>query len=548
MPILASLAGIEDIQFPQLSSGTAAGISVALAGNVLISLALNLQKLAHKRLEIKRATENANGRGSARSPLESNPWNRSFPSLLNLSSVIPTPMSGPPGSEADPLISFTPATPRLAYGTIGRDGHELRDTDNNEIPDDGRGKGERKDKRGLWRIALRWERGRGRSDSDEEDQINDHGEGQESDYLKSRLWWLGFLLMNVGEVGNFISYAFAPASIVAPLGTFALIANCFFSPLLLHERFRKRDLLGITIAIIGAVTVVLSSNTSDTRLTPAGLVAAITKRPFAVFSIVYIIGAFILATLSEGRLGKKYVMIDVGLCALFGGFTVLSTKAVSTLLTTRGLLMFKEWITYPTVLVLAGTGVCQIRYLNRALMRFDSKVVIPTQFVLFNLSAILGSAILYGDFRRATFHQFVTFMYGCAATFGGVFIIAYDSASSASPPLDEERGNANNTGDDQVLGVYVGRSGLGPTGRMDMPALRSRQSTVSLVGLSPAQRLLLVHSPPRNQVSLPGSPRDGERLGSLSRRRATSWLGGESSRASRNASRESTVRRGTVEL
>src|SRR5713101_7352549 len=31
--------------------------------------------------------------------------------------------------------------------------------------------------------------------------------------------WLGFLLMNVGEIGNFISYAFAPASVVAPLGT-----------------------------------------------------------------------------------------------------------------------------------------------------------------------------------------------------------------------------------------------------------------------------------------------------------------------------------------
>lgn len=66
--------------------------------------------------------------------------------------------------------------------------------------------------------------------------------------------WLGFLLMNVGETGNFISYAFAPASVVAPLGTvlafyltcrwslilfqFALIANCLFAPLLLHERLR----------------------------------------------------------------------------------------------------------------------------------------------------------------------------------------------------------------------------------------------------------------------------------------------------------------------
>ena len=34
-----------------------------------------------------------------------------------------------------------------------------------------------------------------------------------------------------------------------------------------------------------------------------------------------------------------------------GGFTVLSTKAVSTLLTTRGFDMFKEWMTYPALAV-----------------------------------------------------------------------------------------------------------------------------------------------------------------------------------------------------
>jgi hypothetical protein len=38
-------------------------------------------------------------------------------------------------------------------------------------------------------------------------------------YLLTLHRWLGFLLMNVGEMGNFISYAWAPASVVAPLGT-----------------------------------------------------------------------------------------------------------------------------------------------------------------------------------------------------------------------------------------------------------------------------------------------------------------------------------------
>jgi hypothetical protein len=34
-----------------------------------------------------------------------------------------------------------------------------------------------------------------------------------------------------------------------------------------------------------------------------------------------------------------------------GGFTVLSTKAVSSLLTTNGFNMFKQWMTYPILAV-----------------------------------------------------------------------------------------------------------------------------------------------------------------------------------------------------
>ena len=106
---------------------------------------------------------------------------------------------------------------------------------------------------------------------------------------------------------------------------------------MLHERFRKvtwpisicfspplipldlqLDLLGILIAMIGAITVVLASHTSDVRLDPAGLQHAISQRPFIIFACVYVLAAVVLAGLSEGRLGRKVVFIDVGLCAIFG--------------------------------------------------------------------------------------------------------------------------------------------------------------------------------------------------------------------------------------
>ena len=47
--------GKDDLfNLPKLDRATVAGISVAIAGNILISLALNCQKLAHRRLELER--------------------------------------------------------------------------------------------------------------------------------------------------------------------------------------------------------------------------------------------------------------------------------------------------------------------------------------------------------------------------------------------------------------------------------------------------------------------------------------------------------------
>lgn len=135
------------------------------------------------------------------------------------------------------------------------------------------------------------------------------------------------------------------------------------------------------------------------------------------------------------------------------------------------------------------------------------QIVVPTQFVMFNLSAIVGSAILYGDFKRATFHQIVTFFYGCAATFAGVFMIAWVSRSYDA---DEENAQLEDEQDDVEAApgspsdVASPRSvGVGSLSRLNRatlvipdsiansstasPNLRHRHSLVSLVGLSPVQ-------------------------------------------------------------
>ncbi|KAF8328618.1 uncharacterized protein EI90DRAFT_3064844 [Cantharellus anzutake] len=196
--------------------------------------------------------------------------------------------------------------------------------------------------------------------------------------------------------------------------------------------------------------------------------------------------------------------------------------------------IYKYWITYPILL---------IRYLNRALMKFDSKVVIPTQFVLFNFTAITGSAVLYRDFEHIAFERMVIFLYGCASTFLGVFVLARPTedhqveeeahdrahvniARSSSLPSHPSRSSSFNN---NAAASGVIRSELGtPVRRVSGSGskLRNRASSTS-IGFSPGQHLLWVTgsthpSPSQNlngsSITLPvgrsPAPRPRPRLGS----------------------------------
>ncbi|CAO3567515.1 unnamed protein product [Mortierella alpina] len=245
------------------------------------------------------------------------------------------------------------------------------------------------------------------------------------DYLQSKAWWAGMTLMILGECGNFLAYGYAQASIIAPLGTVALVSNVILAPLMLREPFRSRDLLGITIAIIGTVVVVINSKENEVKLTPEAVIAALLQTQFLVYFVVCCVLVAVLASLSDS-IGSEYIFIDLGIVAIFGGYTVLATKGVSSLLSLSFYKMFTYPIAYLLVFVLVSTAVLQIKFLNKSLQRFDSTQVIPTQFVLFTTSAIIGSAILYNDFDEMDFNKGLHFFTGCCMTFLGVYFITSD--------------------------------------------------------------------------------------------------------------------------
>jgi len=312
-------------------------------------------------------------------------------------------------------------------------------------------------------------------------------------YLKSPIWWLGISLMVVGEAGNFLAYGFAPASIVSPLGVVALISNCLIAPLLLGERFRWRDGVGVIIAIAGCVTVVLSASESNPKLNPDKIWQLITQWEFETYLGISLV-LIIALSVASNKFGHRTILIDLGLVGLYGGYTVLSTKGISSLLSSKIWRVITFPITYVLLAVLVFTAVMQIKYVNRALQHFNATMVIPTQFVLFTLSVIIGSAVLYRDFEREAAGDAAKFVGGCALTFLGVWCIT--SGRSDDSESDEELGSENDAID------LLDEEGVQPEvrGREDANLKRHSLVTNSSRGSPQLRRLRTSESSPPSVI------------------------------------------------
>lgn len=263
------------------------GIVTAICGNVLISVALNTQRYAHIKLGqqyqerqrlLRRAQKRARkaqqqgeggprfadeGYGAARTSTERKKRG-------SLERYMDDPEEGD-ATEDEPLL-------------MSASMHSDVTTETNGVPEDG---------------------------GQEEEQAT------EKSYLKSPYWWAGIVLMTIGEAGNFLAYGFAPASIVSPLGVVALISNCIIAPFFLKEQFRKRDFLGVLIAVGGAVTVVLSASDSNPKLGPNEIWKLISTWEFETYFGITLAMMVVLMWASS-RYGDKSIFIDLGLVGLFG--------------------------------------------------------------------------------------------------------------------------------------------------------------------------------------------------------------------------------------
>jgi uncharacterized membrane protein len=87
-----------------------------------------------------------------------------------------------------------------------------------------------------------------------------HGfSGDGFEYFKCPVWWIGMIMLVVGELFNFAAYAFAPAVLVTPLGALSVLTGTVLGAYFLKEILDVLGKLGCALCLLGSVLIVANA-------------------------------------------------------------------------------------------------------------------------------------------------------------------------------------------------------------------------------------------------------------------------------------------------
>lgn len=190
--------------------------------------------------------------------------------------------------------------------------------------------------------------------------------GEGYGYLKNFWWWTGMTLMIVGEICNFVAYAFVDAILVTPLGALSVVITTVLSAIFLKERLSFVGKVGCFCCIIGSVTIAMNAPEQSSVKDIEGMQHFVIQPGFLVYAGLIIVGAAFTALWAGPRYGKSSMFVYISICSMVGGLSVVATQGLGSAILAQinGEEQFKHWFLYVLLVFVIGTLLTEIIYLN----------------------------------------------------------------------------------------------------------------------------------------------------------------------------------------
>ncbi|KAG2213908.1 hypothetical protein INT47_001177 [Mucor saturninus] len=266
--------------------------------------------------------------------------------------------------------------------------------------------------------------------------------GEGYTYLKSAMWWSGMILMIVGELCNFIAYAFTQAILVTPLGALSVVISAVLSSIFLKERLSFQGKIGCLQCILGAIVIVLHApeqSSADTTIeTFKNLVLSV---GFLVYGGLAIVVSLVLVFYCGPRWGKENMLVYISICSLIGSISVVFTQGLGSAIvhsiTYKNENQFNNWFIYVVLAIVIVTLIIEIVYLNKALNLFNTALVTPTYYVIFTTMTIVSSIVLYRGFDASPV-DIATCVIGFLSICSGVSLLHNSKSEPESPDKQDD--------------------------------------------------------------------------------------------------------------
>eukprot|EP00099_Drosophila_melanogaster_P018492 NP_609586.1 spichthyin, isoform A [Drosophila melanogaster] len=245
-------------------------------------------------------------------------------------------------------------------------------------------------------------------------------------YLREWIWWAGLLTMGVGEAANFAAYAFAPASLVTPLGALSVIISAVMASRFLNEKLNLLGKIGCFLCILGSTIIVIHSP-KEKEIEDLQLLFDMLLDPVFILYVICIVGSTVfVACFIAPRHGHTNVVVYIFLCSGIGSLTVMSCKALGLAIRqtlNNGGNVFLTWMPWFLILVTVTFIAIQMNYLNKALDIFNTSIVTPVYYVMFTTLVIAASAILFKEFTHMRFDDILGDVCGFLIVITAVFLL-----------------------------------------------------------------------------------------------------------------------------
>ncbi|KAB1280788.1 Magnesium transporter NIPA4 [Camelus dromedarius] len=244
-------------------------------------------------------------------------------------------------------------------------------------------------------------------------------------YLKDAMWWAGFLTMAAGEVANFGAYAFAPATVVTPLGALSILISAILSSHFLGESLNLLGKLGCVICVAGSTVMVIHAPEEGKITTVMEMAAKMKDTGYIVFAVLLLVFCLILIFVIAPRYGQRNILIYIIICSVIGAFSVSAVKGLGITIKNffQGMPVVRHPLPYILSLILALSLSTQVNFLNRALDIFNTSLVFPIYYVFFTTMVVASSVVLFKEWYSMSAVDIVGTLSGFVTIILGVFML-----------------------------------------------------------------------------------------------------------------------------